>query len=324
MPDPLVSVLLTSYNREKTIRVALESVQKQTFQDFELICSDDGSTDGTIQILKDSPIENKVILTSEFNQGIPKNRNKALAACRGKYIAILDSDDAFYLNKLEEQVRYLEANPDVEMTFSAPQLMGPNLELLPESLAPSFYKVSFKNRFEWLRYFYFKANCICNSSTMIRRDCLTALGAYNEAYNIGEDFDLFIRFFLAGHRVYVLDYPLTFYRIHPDRITQPTEEKIPKSLAFLVQILKDRFFSIEDTELLRQIFPEIKSSTISMMRYDLATLSEERDPYFHQKMAFDVKEFLLSDPNCKLEIETELERRRNRPLSRLKHLFFAK
>lgn len=313
MSEPLVSIILTSYNREHTIPFALETVRRQTYSNYELICSDDASTDRTLSILEEFPIDNKVILTADHNQGIPKNRNKALSACKGKYIAILDSDDGFYPEKLAAQVAYLEAHPDCDMVIARPQLIGTNNELLSQKALSAYFVPAPKHSLDWLRFFYFKANCICNSGTMLRRECFDALGPYDETLLIGEDFDLWIRFFLSGRQAYLMDDILSFCRLHQNRITFPRADEYEASIAILQRILYTHFYQLEDPDLLRQIFPEIPKNPLAMMRYDLATLSKQSKLYVHHPLRKQVVEELRADVDTSKMIDRQLRKRQFNP-----------
>ena len=106
----LISIITPVYNVEDYIHVCLNSVLKQTYQDFEIICVDDASTDSTVEILeyfvqKDSRIK---ILKNESNKGPGFSRNKALKEAKGKYILFLDGDDWLSLNALEILVEKIE------------------------------------------------------------------------------------------------------------------------------------------------------------------------------------------------------------------------
>jgi len=110
----LVSVLMTSYNRQKYISQAIESVLASTFNNFELIITDDGSTDDTVRIAnsykaKDDRVK---VFINEKNLGDYPNRNKAASHARGKYIKFLDADDLIYYYGLEVMVNYMEQFPD--------------------------------------------------------------------------------------------------------------------------------------------------------------------------------------------------------------------
>lgn len=114
MSNPVVSVLMTAYNREKFIAAAIESVLASTLTDFELIIVDDGSKDNTVQLAqqyaeKDSRV---TVFVNEKNLGDYPNRNKAASYARGKYLKYLDSDDLIYPYGLEVFVNAMEAFPE--------------------------------------------------------------------------------------------------------------------------------------------------------------------------------------------------------------------
>src|SRR6202000_2278953 len=96
---PKVSIILPTYNRADTIMRAVRSVQAQTFQDWELIVVDDGSTDDTASLL--AGVETRMVLTRQPNRGFTEARNAGIRAARGPYIAFLDSDDEFMPHHLE-------------------------------------------------------------------------------------------------------------------------------------------------------------------------------------------------------------------------------
>ncbi|KOP37322.1 glycosyltransferase family 2 protein [Flavobacterium sp. WLB] len=117
--NDLVSILTPTYNTEKFIRATIESVQNQTYQNWEMILVDDASTDETVKIIADfAEKDNRIKLFK-----LPKNsgngfaRNVALEKASGKYIAFLDADDLWFPNKLEKQLQFLNAN-NLPFTFS--------------------------------------------------------------------------------------------------------------------------------------------------------------------------------------------------------------
>src|SRR3989344_3691446 len=118
---PKVSVIIPSYNHEKYVTYALESVLNQTFQDFEIIITDDHSSDKTVEQIKKFKDQRIRLFTSIKNRGVCVAINDCLLHTKGKYIAHLNSDDAFFLEKLEKQVKYLDNHPDVGAVFSKPR-----------------------------------------------------------------------------------------------------------------------------------------------------------------------------------------------------------
>jgi len=107
--NPTISVIIPTYNRANFIDVAIKSVLNQSYQDFEIIIVDDGSTDNTEEIVKNFNDFRINYFFHKFNQGISAARNTGIKACQGKYIAFLDSDDEWLPEKLDkkEGQRYL-------------------------------------------------------------------------------------------------------------------------------------------------------------------------------------------------------------------------
>lgn len=112
MHTPLVSVIIPVYNGEKEIITSLKSLFLQTYNNWECIIIDDGSTDSTVEEIRKFPDARIKLYRFEFNKGRPYARQKALDEANGKYIAMLDADDWYYPEKLSIQVDYMEKNPE--------------------------------------------------------------------------------------------------------------------------------------------------------------------------------------------------------------------
>lgn len=119
--NPLVSVLMPAYNREQYIGEAIESIIAQTYQYWELIIVDDGSTDRTAEIVRNYQAQDARIVLHQFpeNKGIPFARNQCLVLAKGKYLANLDSDDIALPQRLEIQVKFMEENPEIGVCGSS-------------------------------------------------------------------------------------------------------------------------------------------------------------------------------------------------------------
>ncbi|MDF1547656.1 MAG: glycosyltransferase family 2 protein [Bacteroidales bacterium] len=120
MEQPLVSILMTAYNREKYIAEAIESVLASTYQNWELIIVDDGSKDNTVEIARayEAKDERINVYINEKNLGDYPNRNKAASYAKGKYIKYLDSDDIIYSHGLGVMVEAMERFPEAGIGFS--------------------------------------------------------------------------------------------------------------------------------------------------------------------------------------------------------------
>jgi len=115
--EPLVSVVTPAYNAGAYIKNTIESVLRQTYQNFELLIANYGSTDNTDKVVRAFSDPRIKYLYQDKNNGQSASRNAALAVARGKYIAFLDADDLFYPGKLAEQVSYMEAHPECDFCY---------------------------------------------------------------------------------------------------------------------------------------------------------------------------------------------------------------
>lgn len=113
---PLVSVVIPLYNTEKYIEVALESIINQTYKNIEIVVSNDGSTDKSIDLVRKYKDKRIKIVNSKKNYGISSALNKGVLASKGKYIAIMDSDDWSYPDRISKQVQLMENNPNVVLS----------------------------------------------------------------------------------------------------------------------------------------------------------------------------------------------------------------
>jgi glycosyltransferase involved in cell wall biosynthesis len=127
-----VSIILPTYNRAQLICEAIDSILNQTYQDFQIIVVDDGSTDNTAEVLK-SYIP-KIRYIQQENKGPGDARNRGIEDAKGKYIAFLDSDDIWMDFKLEIQVDILERLTDVGFLFSDFRILKSNEENIPFGL----------------------------------------------------------------------------------------------------------------------------------------------------------------------------------------------
>ena len=109
----MITVFIPVYNREKYIHDAINSVLNQSYQDFELLIINDGSTDSTSSIISQFSDSRIWLLHNPSNMGLAETRNRGLWEAKGEYIAFLDSDDLMINNRLEKQIQLLKMNPDI-------------------------------------------------------------------------------------------------------------------------------------------------------------------------------------------------------------------
>ncbi|MBB4823648.1 glycosyltransferase involved in cell wall biosynthesis [Sporosarcina luteola] len=125
---PHVSVVMPVYNREKVISSAIESILKQTFENFELIIIDDGSSDSTVQIINSFKDPRIILIQHKENKGVAAARNMGYRTAKGRLIAIADSDDINHEDRLLKQVEYLETHHDVDVVSCWCQSFGDGIE----------------------------------------------------------------------------------------------------------------------------------------------------------------------------------------------------
>ena len=117
--SPEVTVILPAYNAEKYIREAVDSIRSQTYDDYEVVAVDDGSTDSTGEILDELAADfSKMTVIHQENRGLAAARNAALASMKGQYVALLDSDDIWLPDKLKRCMDFLKSNPDISIVYT--------------------------------------------------------------------------------------------------------------------------------------------------------------------------------------------------------------
>lgn len=189
----MVSVVLPTYNREKYFKRSLDSLMTQTYKNFEVIVVDDGSTDGTSNLLKEyqKKFKNLKIVTHEKNLGVSQARNTGNRYAKGKYIAIMDSDDFAMPDFLEKTVDFMEKNSSVTIGIPPKNKYKPDEE--DDFLNPTTHRVDYP------LYWIVGGNYFSNVGNIFRRDfILKKRIEYNAEYTCGEDYDFWVQMILKG------------------------------------------------------------------------------------------------------------------------------
>jgi len=180
---PQISVVIPTYNRRHFLPEAITSVQRQTYRDWELIIVDDGSEDGTREMLENLPGPIRLLFTE--HRGVSTARNLGLDAARGKYIAYLDSDDLWHPQKLQIQVRYMETHPAAVITYTDEIWIRRGVRV-NQKLRHRKYSGDI--------FAFCLPLCIVSlSSALMLRDVLREIGGFDEALPACEDYDLWLR-----------------------------------------------------------------------------------------------------------------------------------
>lgn len=185
MNIPSVSVVIPAYNSAAPLREAVESVFGQTYQDFEILVVDDGSTDDTESVARS--FGNRIVYLKQENRGAGAARNHGIRKAQGRYVAFLDSDDLWCPSKLAEQIPLLDRDPEIGLVYSDWAVRSQDREVNPsylKDLSPASGYV-----FEAL----VQSGFILTSGTVVRRSCLEEVGYFDEGLSVGEDLDLWLR-----------------------------------------------------------------------------------------------------------------------------------
>lgn len=287
-----ISVLTTLYNHERYIQETILSALSQTRPPDEIIVIDDASTDRSVAAAQKIGHKAVRVLSEEHNLGGP-NTMKGLSQCSGSLIAILNSDDTWQKDKLQQQLDYLERNPDCGAVFTLVNLIDEDSNPWTDGSNPYQYIFQMNNydRREWLRQFFYKGNALCASSALIRRECFDQVGPLDGRYAQLQDLDLWIRIVKAGYDIHVIQKKLTNYRALRSGLNMSAGGDEAKALYTLEysRILRN-YWSISSISELTRIFPEINISADAddtLLKFYLAIHASKQPGLQHKLFALE-------------------------------------
>lgn len=204
--NPQVSVVIAAYNTERYIGRTLESLARQTFNDFEMIVIDDHSTDNTAEVVEKCQERDPriILISNDQNYGPCISRNRGMTIARGKYIAILDSDDMSEPNRLAVQFEYLETHPEITLVGS----QGARIDEDGRSIGD----INLSTDPATIKYRLITENNLIHSSVFFRKDEIMSIGGYDKKYQGIEDFDLYSRLLKKNFIILNLQQRLVSYR----------------------------------------------------------------------------------------------------------------
>jgi GT2 family glycosyltransferase len=215
---PAVSVILPVFNGERFVREAVASILSQTFNDFELIVIDDGSSDHTPEILAAlAKQDDRLRLITRPNRGLVASLNEGLAAARAPLIARMDHDDVSLPHRLAAQVRRMNHEPELVCLGGGQMMIDSAGRDLRVVMPPA-------DHLEIDRRLLAGHGAICHPSAMIRRAALDKAGHYRADFYPAEDLDLWLRLAEVGKLANLQDVVLR-YRIHSNSISESNGQK---------------------------------------------------------------------------------------------------
>ena len=231
---PTISVIIPTYNASKTILETLESVQKQTMTDLEILVIDDGCTDDSVSLVK-SLNDPRIKILSYENGGLPTARNRGIAQAKGEFIAFLDADDLWTADKLECQLTALQQNPDAGVAYSWTAFMEANPQgdyIFYPSPSPNYsgnvYPQMLVNNFIY-----------SGSNILARREVIQKTGDF-ALIPSGEDWDYWIRLAANYHFAVVPKYQI-LYRRNTSVTSTNMSTKVNIMAASLVEVIEKAY-----------------------------------------------------------------------------------
>ncbi|MBQ7198933.1 MAG: glycosyltransferase, partial [Selenomonadaceae bacterium] len=266
---PKVSVILSSYNHANYIAAAIQSVLDQTFTDFELLIYDDGSIDGSRDVIKTFDDPRIKTFLYEENRGPRLAAQECFAAAKGTYIAIHHSDDTWSTDKLAKQVEFLDAHEEYAACFTLADFIDEdgNLQTLDEG---DFYATVFdkpnRSRAEWLNYFFYNGNCLCHPSLLIRRESYAKFNMY-DVQGLWQLPDYFMWINLCFHaNFYIMHEKLVQFRLRlkqRDNMSASAFDKRIRGESEMYFVLDNFIKNFYDDKFFLEVFPDAKKFVVN-------------------------------------------------------------
>lgn len=284
--EPLVSVVVITYNSSKYVLETLDSIQAQRYGNIELIVTDDCSPDNTVEVCQKWIEQNKgrfgrtELITVEKNTGISGNCNRGLYAARGEWVKVIAGDDLLEEDCVSEYVSFTQSDPSIRyVSCKITVFSEKERKHEPVSAPDSFFQVGAERQ---LRYLLAKGNFIVGASVFLHVASTRELGGFDERFPMIDDYPLFIKICGAGYKFHLLDKPLVRYRVHEGNISLSGNELFSASLGKYYDrmipglLLKNRMYLQywhARVTILKKRFPKNKGTVNNLIRMGLSLLS---------------------------------------------------
>lgn len=212
--NPLVTIIVPSYNHVNFIEQCLISIIKQTHLNKEIIVIDDGSLDGSVQLLGKLQKSYDFKLALQDNQGVSKTLNKAIRMALGEYICLCASDDYFAVDKIEKLLKYIIKNPGVAAVSGSVIKIKENGEIYNNQFISSFRELTFED--------FFVNGYSISAASLIHKETIINLGLYDENYCI-EDLYMWLKMTKNGYKVLNTSEITDYQRVHRNNSSSRTE-----------------------------------------------------------------------------------------------------
>lgn len=285
--SPRVSVVIPSYRHAAFVQDCVRSVLEQDFQDFEIVVTDDGSGDATPERIAELAEPRVRLNVFPENRGACVALNDAILRSRGRYVAVLNSDDRFLPGKLRRQVDLLDSRPELGAVFGLASFVDERGQPFDDPAHKDVvaFDAARLTRHEWLRRFFDHGNSLCHPTAMIRREVFDRVGLYDPRLAQVPDLDQWIRVCTA-FEIEVMPEPLTSFRIlDGQRNASAARPEVVVRDAWERACVLRHYLRLPEPELLA-VFPEFAGQPGSAAER-LALYALRRPEPFFRRFALD-------------------------------------
>ena len=244
---PTFSIVMPAFNAERTIGPAIRSVLAQSRTDFELLVVDDGSTDGTAEIIRSFTPDRRIVFIASENGGPAAARNLGLAQARGRYVSLLDSDDLYLPTYLAEVEEALIQNPGAGFAFPDAWVLDDRSKRVRRTYTLAEYAPPLADPAAWLRQLV--AYNVVHCMAMVPQEVIARVGRFDERLRAAMDYELWLRIAAYGYGAVRIDRPLGVYRVTPKSITSQ-RRLVTANLCELYRIVAEEYDVDEDVRVL--------------------------------------------------------------------------
>lgn len=245
-----ISVLMAVYNCDKYLRESIDSILDQTWSDFEFIIVDDGSTDNSLQILKEYSDPRIKVITYEENKGVAHARNVGLEQCTSEFVALMDADDIALPDRLKLQYEYLMEHDEIDGVYARYRYMGIDGKLQEVEYPMAYYN------YKYVKAVMIFENTIANLTAMFRRQIVEEHQLrYDETCKIGSDYRFWIEFLRFG-KIVGIDKVMCYYRLRHHSLfnnasISAKKESVRQMISYNLKCLGFRLLTEEENALLK-------------------------------------------------------------------------
>ncbi|MEA5616606.1 glycosyltransferase family A protein [Cronbergia sp. UHCC 0137] len=241
--SPMVSVIIPAYNAAEFLPTAIASVQQQTFTNWELLIINDGSTDNTIEVVRQYQKTNQnIYLINQINQGVSTARNLGIKKSQSKIIAFLDADDQWLPDKLQQHLQHLQSNPRLAVSFAQVEILNQNGE--PTGQVSSSRLTNLKPE-----YLLSENPTTTTSNWVVRKEVFTQVGGFSADMSYSEDLEWLLRVICTGvWEIAGINQVLTRYRTSSAglssnlyRMEAGWNQLVEKAKVYAPQLVKKHF-----------------------------------------------------------------------------------